>query len=258
MRLECKVVAASAAAALFISATAPALSVTSSPQVRHLVYSFSWGTTNTTEVHTSGMASTGNPGGAGGMSDHGSASGMTSSSGGTSDRGTITVDVVRQQPDNGLVVNISEQAIEHRSAPAATCVVYGDLTVVCDPNKKINEEELALLRFLGSNFVDPNSLDANRHWQRVQSGASTTTTSDFTIAKNANGVMTIDETRVEKAAGSRPLTSDITGTVVYDFNRTLPTSVTEASTMRSEQGEQYQTVQEETTLQLQSDSSAHS
>ena len=105
---------------------------------------------------------------------------------------------------------------------------------------------------------DPNALDAARHWQRTQSGASNTTTSDFTIAKNANGIMTIDETRVEKATGARPVTSEITGTIVYDFSRTLPTSVTEASTMRSEQGEQYsRTVRQETTLQLQSDSSAH-
>jgi hypothetical protein len=258
MRLERKLAAAAGAACFLVSATLPALAVTSSPQVRHLVYSFTWGTTNTTEVHTSGMGSVGNPTGAGGMSDHGSASGMSSASGGTSDRGTISVDVVRQQSDGGLVVNVSEQAIEHRSAPAATCVVYGDLTIVCDPNKTINEEELALLRFLGASFVDPSAIDAKRHWQRVQSGASTTSTSDFTIAKNADGVMTIDETRVEKATGSRPLTSDITGIIVYDFNRTLPTSVTEATTMRSEQGEQYQTVQQETTLQLQSDSSAHS
>ncbi len=249
--------AAIAAAAAF-SYAAPAIAVTSSPQVRHLVYAFTWGTSNTTEVQTSGMASVGNPTGAGGMSDHGSASGTATSSGGASDRGTISVDVQRQQSDGGLVVGISEQATGQRSASAATCVVYGDLTVVCDPNKKINEEELALLRFLGSNFVDPAALDATRHWQRVQSGASNTTTSDFTIAKNANGIMTIDETRVEKANGSRPLTSDITGTIVYDFNRTLPTSVTEASMMRSEQGEQYQTVRQETTLQLQSDSSSHS
>ena len=236
---------------------APALAVTSSPQVRHLVYTFTWGTDNTTEVQTSGMASVGNPNGAGGMSDHGSASGMASSSGGASDHGTISVDVQRQQSDGGMVVSISEQAAERRSASSATCVVYGDLTVVCDPNKQINAEELALLRLLGTNFVDPNALDAKRHWQRVQSGAASTSTSDFTIANNANGLMTIDEQRVEKAAGARPLTTQITGTIVYDFNRTRPTSVTEATTMRSEQGEQYQTVRQETTLQLQSDSSAH-
>ena len=63
------------------------------------------------------MASTGNPTGAGGMSDHGSASGMTSSSGGTSDHGTISVDVQRQQSDGGMVVSISEQACRARFGP---------------------------------------------------------------------------------------------------------------------------------------------
>ena len=135
MRVECKL-AAAAVVAFLVSATLPALAVTSSPQVRHLVYSFTWGTTNTTEVHTSGMGSVGNPTGAGGMSDHGSASGMSSASGGTSDRGTISVDVVRQQSDGGLVVNVSEQAIERRSAPAATCVVYGDLTSSAIPTRR--------------------------------------------------------------------------------------------------------------------------
>lgn len=246
--------AAFAALGVFVSA-APAPAVTSSPQVRHLVYTFTWGTSNDTEVHTSGIGMTGN---VSGMNGGSSASGMVSSTGGATDHGTISVDVMRQQADGGLVVSISEQAIVNRSAAPSTCVVYGDLTVVCDPNKKINEEELALLRLLGSSFVDPSALDAKRHWQRVQTGASSTSTSDFTIAKNADGIMTIDEQRVEKSTGARPFTSDITGTVVYDFNRALPTAVTEATTMRSEQGEQYQTVQQETTLQLQSDSAAHS
>lgn len=237
--------------AMLAGAALPARAVTSSPQVRHLVYSFTWGTTNDTEVHTSGIAMTGNNPGMNGGS---SGSGMVSSTGGASDHGTISVDVERQQPDNGLVVSISESAVQRRSAPPATCVVYGDLTVVCDPNKKINDEELTLLRLLGSTFVDPNNLDANRHWQRLQGGA----TSDFTIAKNANGVMTINETREEKASGARPSTSEITGTIVYDFNRTIPTEIVESVTMRSEQGEQYQTIKSETALQLQSDSSAHS
>ncbi|MGA8534543.1 MAG: hypothetical protein WB615_10585 [Candidatus Tumulicola sp.] len=246
-----------AAIAATVATALPAYAITTAPQIRHLVYSFKWGTTNTTEVHTSGMASVGNPNGAGGLSDHGSASGMATSSGGISDHGTITVDVMRQQPDNGLVVNVSEQAVERRSAPAATCVVYGDLTVVCDPNKKVTSEELTLLRLLGSNFVDPNQLDAKRHWQRQQQSGASSSLSDFTISKNANGVMTIDETRVEKdSSGARPQTSDVTGTIGYDSGRTIPTSIAESTVLRSEQGDQYQTVNTETVLQLQSDSSA--
>ncbi|MGA8534744.1 MAG: hypothetical protein WB615_11590 [Candidatus Tumulicola sp.] len=263
MRLDSKLAAATAVAAFFVAATAPALAVTTVPQVRHLVYSFTWGTSDNTEVHSSGMAESASGGGSNGgtmvgaPSSGGSASGIESYGGGASDHGTIAIDVVRQQPDNGLVVNISEQAVERRSAPVATCVVYGDLTVVCDPNKKINAEELTLLRLLGSNFVDPNQLDAKQHWQRLQQNGSASSTSDFTISKNANGVMTISETRVEKdGSGARPRTSEITGTIGYDFGRTVPTSIDEYSILRSEQGEQYQTVKSETVLQLQSDSSA--
>lgn len=234
--------------AVALGMPAAARAVTSAPQVRHLVYSFTWGTTNDTEMHTSGMEETGN---VNGMKGGTSASGMVSSTGGASDHGTIAIDVQREQTDKGLVISVSETAVNRRSAPAATCVVYGDLTVVCDPNKKINEEELALLRMLGSGFIDANVLDAQHHWQRRQSDA----TSDFTIAKNADGIMTINETREEKQTGARPVTSDVTGTIVYDFNRTVPTSIHEYTEMRSEQGEQYQTIKTETALELVSDTS---
>lgn len=135
--------------------------------------------------------------------------------------------------------------------------MYGDLTVVFDPSKKITFEELTLLRLLGSNFVDPNQLDAKRHWQRQQQSGASSSVSDFTISKNANGVITIAETRLEKdGAGARPQTSDVTGTIGYDSGRTIPTSVEESTILRSEQGDEYQTVTTETVLQLQSDSSA--
>jgi hypothetical protein len=240
-------------AAVAVSAL-PALAATTVPQVRHLVYSFTWGTTNNIEVHTSGIAATGNSMGSAGS---GSSSGMASSTGGASDHGTITIDVLRQQPDYGLVLNVSEQAVERRSAPAATCVVYGDLTVVCDPEKKINSEELTLLRLLGSNFVDPNALDAKKHWQHQHQSGTASSTTDFTISKNNNGVMTITESRVEKdTTGARPQTSDITATIGYDFARSIPTSIDEYTILRSDQGDQYQTVKSQTELQLQSDSSA--
>jgi hypothetical protein len=119
--------------------------------LRHLVYTFTWGTSNNTEVHTSGMGD-GSMGSANGPpTSQGSASGMSSFNASVSDKGTITVDVLREQPnDHGLVVTVSEQAQDNRSAVAATCVVFGNTDVICDPNAKINYEELTLLRFLGS------------------------------------------------------------------------------------------------------------
>ncbi|MBV8433192.1 MAG: hypothetical protein JO029_02810 [Candidatus Eremiobacteraeota bacterium] len=238
------------AALLPISAFAQ--STPASPQ-RHLVYSFTWGLSNDTQVHTSGMDNEMSGGGIGGSSD--SASGMADFSGGTSDKGTITVDVVREQTDTGLVVSVSEQGQETRKAPPATCVVYSDTTIVCDPNKVVHMEELTLLRFLGSHFVDPNQLDAKGHW-RVERDGPISSVADYTISKNAAGVMTIDEVRVVKETGAHQRTTNINATVGYDAVKTLPTSISEFTIERSEQGEQYNTVKSQTVLQLQSDSLA--
>jgi hypothetical protein len=224
--------------------------------MRHLVYTFTYGTANNTEVHVSGMGD-GSPGSgaAGAPTASGSASGMSSFNASVSDKGTITVDVLREQPnDHGLVVTVSEQAQDARSAVAATCVVFGNTDVICDPNAKINYEELTLLRFLGANFIDPNQLDAKQHWKVGESNGTYSVSADYTIASNANGVMKINEDRIVSPTKSE--TSTINSTIGYDFNRQVPTAITEYSIERHERGEQYTTVKTETVLSLQTDSMA--
>jgi hypothetical protein len=66
--------------------------------------------------------------------------------------------------------------------------------------------------------------------------------------------MTIDEVRVVTESGAKPETTNVNATIGYDFKKTVPTSVTEYAIMRSEQGEQYNTVKTQTILTLQSDS----
>lgn len=216
---------------------------------RHLVYSFTWGVTTNLEMHTSGFANDSIS-----ASTPGEPSGITESSGGTEDRGTITVDVRGQQPDQGLVVNVSEEAQGRRSAPVATCVVFGNTTVICESGKKINAEELTLLRFLGSNFLDATQLDSKEHWQVVNNGGDFSTTSDYTITHNDNGAMTIDEIRIVKDSGARPLTTMINSTIGYDSTRRIPVTISEQSVERRESSEQYQTVKSQTFLRLESDS----
>ena len=114
--------------------------------LRHLVYTFTWGTSNSTEVHVSGL-SNGSPVSAYTPNQVGNPTGISSFDASNSDKGSITVDVLREQPnDHGLVVTVSERAQDTRSANAATCVVFGNTDVVCDPSAKINYEELTLLR----------------------------------------------------------------------------------------------------------------
>jgi hypothetical protein len=223
--------------------------------LRHLVYAFTWGTSNNTEVHTSGMGD-GSMGSANGPpTASGSASGLSSFNASVNDKGTITVDVLREQPnDHGLVVTISEQAQDNRSAAAATCVVFGNTDVICDPNGKINYEELTLLRFLGSNFIDPNQIDAKQHWKVGESNGTYSVSADYTIAANANGVMKISEDRI--VSPTKTESSTINATIGYDFNRQIPTAITEYAMERRERGEQYTTVKTETVLNLQVDSLA--
>jgi hypothetical protein len=223
--------------------------------LRHLVYTFTWGTSNDTEVHTAGMGD-GSPGSAyGPPTSSGEASGLSSFKASVNDKGTITVDVLREQPnDHGLVVTVSEQAQDARSAAAATCVVFGNTDVICDPNAKINYEELTLLRFLGANFIDPNQIDAKQHWKVGESNGAYSVSADYSIASNANGVMKISEDRTVSPTKSE--TSTINSTIGYDFNRQIPIAITEYAIERNERGEQYTTVKTETVLSLQTDSMA--
>jgi hypothetical protein len=255
------VLAAGAVSLAFLGSISNALAVTAGAPpangtpLRHLVYTFTWGSSNNTEVHTSGMGD-GSPGSANGPpTASGSASGISSFNASVDDKGTITVDVLREQPnDHGLVVAVSEQANNNRSAVAATCVVFGNTDVICDPNAKINYEELTLLRFLGANFVDPNQIDAKQHWKVGETNGPYSVSADYTIASSSNGQMKINEDRI--VSPTKTETSTINSTIGYDFNRQLPVAITEYSLERRERGEQYVTVKMETVLSLQTDSMA--
>jgi hypothetical protein len=215
---------------------------------RHVVYSFTYGNQTDLEVHSSGIDAGGNASGGSGMSDY---------TGGESDQGTIEVDVLSEQPDKGLVVKVSEHAQKTRSSPAATCVVYGTTGVICDPHATINSEEMSLIRLLGPTFVDPNKIDAKQHWQIADTNSAYSLTSDFTISKNVNGVMTIDENRTIKQQQPTIETTEVTTTIGYDLSRTLPTSVREYTIERNEAGMgQHNTTKTETVLVLKSDSPA--
>jgi hypothetical protein len=139
----------------------------------------------------------------------GGTNGISHYAGVLEDKGTMTVDLMKQQADGALVVMISEQGENVRRAPPALCVVYGNTHVLCDPNKTVYTEEYTLLRFLGRNFVDPSALDAKKHWMIVQDSGGLNVRADYTIDGNQNGKMAISETRSVRQAGGGSLTTDI-------------------------------------------------
>jgi len=187
----------------------------------------------------------------------GGSNGMSHYGGSLTDRGTMTVNVVKRQPDGGLVVMISEQGENIHRTPPAECVVYGNTNVICDPNKTVYTEEYTLLRFLAGNFVDPAQLDSNKHWQIVQDVNNDHMTANYVIDSNNNGNMQIAEVRTIKQTGGGRLETDVNTKIGYDFNRTVPLSIDEYAQQYSDAGiKGSQRTIYQTTLSLVSDSVA--
>jgi hypothetical protein len=245
-----------AAALTFAAALVPlpclAQNAPSKP-LRHLVYGFHWGTVTDMYEHNSGFGSVQ---GNNGIQMSTSGTGLTNYSNHAGDEGTITVDVMEEQPDKGLVVSVSEEARDNRSAKAATCVVYGNGNTICDPSMKVNPEEYSLVRFLGVNFVDSALIDAKSHWQFSSMGPNFSATSDYTITHNVSGAMTISEQRSITFTGSRHGSAVVVSTIGYDVNRTVPTALDELTTERVEAGIDYQNIRTQMQAKLQSDSLA--
>jgi hypothetical protein len=187
----------------------------------------------------------------------GGTNGISHYGGKLNDKGTMTVNVLGKQPDGGLIVTISEAGEQLRRASAATCVVYGNTRVICDPNKTVYTEEYTLLRFLGANFLDPNQLDKNKHWQISQDSPDVKVSADYTINGNNNGAMQIGETRQIVQTGTGKLTTNVQTKIGYDMSRSIPTSVDEYSTQHTDAGMAgNSTTIYQTTLQLVSDTMA--
>jgi hypothetical protein len=224
-----------------LTAIAPAFADTA--PIRHLVYSFTYGSQQSMTARDATTISAG--------------SNISHYGGSLGDKGMMIVDVISEQPDKGLIVSISEQGENTRRAPPATCVVYGNTSVICDPNRTVNPEEYTLLRFLASNFVDPTRLDAKQHWSVTQNGDGVDVRADYIIETNASGIMTIGETRSVTQGAPRSTTTNVQTKIGYDFNRLLPTSVDEYITQRADAGAQgTSTTIYQTTLKLVSDSMA--
>jgi hypothetical protein len=201
--------------------TATSYAGTAAAPQRKLVFAFTYGATQSVQVHNSGFDGTGNATGAAG-------SGVDSYSNHASATGTIDVSVTGEQPDKGLVLSVSEDADNaQRNAKPATCVVYGNGSVICDPNATVNPEEYSIIRFLGVNFVDPSLLDAKGHWQIANNGPDFSATNDYALGKTDGSVMSITEDRKVSYTGARSGIAAINTSITYDYARKVPLAIDE-------------------------------
>jgi hypothetical protein len=210
------------------------------PPLRHLVYSFTF------ESKQQGTV----------PNDPGS-TGARTYTGNVDDTGTITVDVLREAPDRGLVVVVSEQGDRTRGGEATTCAVYGNTNVACDPSKKVNREEYTLLRFLGANFLDPARLEGKQQWTVSNKSAGDSMSAAYRVDKSDGDVMAIGESRHVEDTSQGVTTFDAETKFEYVASRLLPTTIDEYATEQRHAGVNgiYTTVYQ-TTLKLVSDSMA--
>lgn len=212
--------------------------------IRHLVYKFDVTLSTTATVHDSGI---GGDGGASGSTDYHS---------GSSDEGTITVDVLQVQPDTGLVVQIAEQARNRRDAVPTECVTYGNGAVVCDQSHgQLNEEEMTLLRFLGRNFINSALIDAKHHWQYAANTAESSETNDYTLGASKGDTVDIAYQRLLKVTGANGFNATTDGSMSYNKTLNMPVSVKEQTLTRRNTGAgNYDTTRQDMTFSLAQDS----
>lgn len=201
------------ALAIVVYAGAPAHAQTKS--LRHLVYSFSIG--QQSDQHRQNLSS-----------------GSADFAGNASDKGTIAADVMGIQPDHGLVVSVSETGQNGRNAAPDTCVVFADTITTCQNPQGVTPEEIAIVGLLAPHFYAPSQLDAKQHWHEGGAGKGGSTSIDFTVTKNANGMLTISEHRVVVQKGIQAMNINADSTIQYDVQHFVPTAVNEYSTMRQQ------------------------
>jgi hypothetical protein len=221
--------------------------------IRHLVYAFSWESQQTMSARDSANpAEDINYGSMGG-------SGISRYRGSLGDRGTITVDVLREQPDSGLVVVIGEQGLGQRNASPATCVAYGITNVLCDPNATVNPEEYTLLRFLGTKFVDPTHIDDKGRWFVDESNNGIHVKAAYHIDRSDGHDVQISEVRDIVDSERMNVTTQAQTSILYDPSMLAPMHVDEYVTQHEDDGVRGTTTTTyQTTLRLESDSLAKS
>ncbi|MBV8636485.1 MAG: hypothetical protein JO322_00230 [Candidatus Eremiobacteraeota bacterium] len=169
--------------------------------------------------------------------------GMVTENGGsgtTGGTGTVRVDVVKATPDDGLLVDVT-QNIDRELHPLQTlrCAIYGRTEdVVCDQNIGATSTETVLLTYFGRYFYEPSRVDSSGHWHTspVIHDKGVQIDNDFTVTKKDGDLLTMHIDRIEKGGGYVATTQ---GSLVYDTAYEVPDYIkVAASTQRSgEQGD---------------------
>jgi hypothetical protein len=194
------------------------------------------------------------------------AGGQTSGATGSGDRtqgaaitakGSIGVDVVAATDDAGLVIDVSESAIE-RTRPKVRIVVGPDGAVFFDPKnaENLTEEEITLVRWLARGFYGDHPTDPGTSWTVDQSANGHVDVERYRVVARDAHQITLDYALEEKVGGTTGYAGTRGGSLVYDTAMIVPVKASFQSESRRQVGATYETTRTSVTLTLKSDSFA--
>lgn len=146
------------------------------------------------------------------------------SSSATTDRGTVTVDVM-QVTSNALGVKVTEEWASKKTPATYLGNIAADGTINFG-NQVVSEATEALLPFFGPHFTGDQTLDQGSRWTANLDADIASKQTTFTV-KNVDGpIVTLDEVDKLKMKGARGMDSTLTGTVAYKPSRLVAVSGT--------------------------------
>ena len=224
--------------------------------LRHLLFTYDSGITSVFEQKTSGLqVISSNQGGTGMVGVSGSATQRANSS--TIDRGTIVADVLSATSDGGLLLETSDLGRERRW-PTTKVGIREDGALLVSNGADLSEEQRQLLVFLARGLLD-GTPEVGHVWRteaRAVKNASDVTT--YTITGIDDPIAHIALDRVASDRGLRGFDLHLTGTLDYDWRKSVPKSAQTHSILHSQRAEGLTTVTTDITLALAEDSFARS
>jgi hypothetical protein len=172
-------------------------------------------------------------------------------------KGSIGVDVISATDDNGLVVDVSENALE-RMRPKVRIVLAPDGAVFYDPKnaENLTEEEITLVRWLARGFFGDHPTDTGTAWTVDQSANGHVDLEHYRVVGHDAHNVTLDYTLEEKVPGATGYAATREGSLVYDTALIVPVKATFLSESRRQVGAAYETTRTSVSLTLAADSFA--
>jgi hypothetical protein len=171
--------------------------------------------------------------------------------------GSIDVDVISATDDAGLVVDVTENALE-RMRPKVRIVLSPDGAVFYDPRNAANltEEEIAVVRWLARGFYGDHPTEPGTMWTVDQSANGHVDLEHYRVVAHDAHNVTLDYALEEKVPGATGYAATREGSLVYDTALIVPLKATFQSDSRRQVGAAYETTRTSVTLALTADSFA--